>query len=502
MTFLKRFLPSIRINNFARLVAYSLLPTMLLILGLLGGLLIFNANQQVPLSDEYLQINTENHRSIAIEIAQGIDEYLSRASDTLNILEKFIVEIVEENTISDRPSYYFNNTIDKESPNPVFSQKHNLTIDFSASSFNYYTNSSIGFYDWSLAVNRSIGITVELDTYLNSIYAYLPDILWIHTIYESGVTRSYPYHNTSYFVPQNLAWYNQINQSDENTEVTFSEPYVDEVTGKIVITAIKPIVINDELYGTFAIDLLASSVLRTFTDLINNGNNTAFVMTYDQKAVSHPNLIVPENGWNNSNYKVNITNVESSVDDFVSLVNTSTSEQAIVQGTAVFEDGELRIVTMVPLNTSAMIFGMVELQLGAEIEGGFDLVFLYGIPFAVFSLALGVFLLIQRQFGFLKGLSFDEFEKQIQKFDFKEAMSSIRDRIEEEVEEKIEDFKDRAEDKIDGVTEKLDQAEGLIEKIEDPQEAISETVDQVTETVEDIDLKEDSEATFDKNQSE
>lgn len=80
-------------------------------------------------------------------------------------------------------------------------------------------------------------------------------------------------------------WYKE---TISNGQLTYSQPYVDAVTGKLVISVIKPIYKDGRDIGVVAIDLLIDEVGRVLKEYKIGKNGYAILITNDGTVVYHP----------------------------------------------------------------------------------------------------------------------------------------------------------------------------------------------------------------------
>ncbi|SHH80170.1 methyl-accepting chemotaxis protein [Clostridium grantii] len=85
--------------------------------------------------------------------------------------------------------------------------------------------------------------------------------------------------------PTSRGWYQQ---AVEAKDIIWTEPYVDAITGKLVITVAKPLIVNNEILGVYAIDVYLD-VIASYISNIKLGKTGYFTMlNKDNIIVVHP----------------------------------------------------------------------------------------------------------------------------------------------------------------------------------------------------------------------
>lgn len=118
-------------------------------------------------------------------------------------------------------------------------------------------------------------------------------------------------------------WYKMARQSNE---VIFTEPYVDAVTGGLVITVAKALRNNDKLIGVLGTDIYLTDVMNIVNESKINENSYGMLLDNQGRVISHPNadFLPSENGlkeaeeinWKEYNkliYSLRSTKIDSNI---------------------------------------------------------------------------------------------------------------------------------------------------------------------------------------------
>lgn len=82
------------------------------------------------------------------------------------------------------------------------------------------------------------------------------------------------------------SWYLEAIKSKE---ANYSSPYVDALTGKMVITISSPIIVNDQVEGVVGADILITDLIKKINTLNNNQNSYGFLVDSDNNFITHKN---------------------------------------------------------------------------------------------------------------------------------------------------------------------------------------------------------------------
>ena len=117
---------------------------------------------------------------------------------------------------------------------------------------------------------------------------YTPTLAYLYMGTEKGEMISYPDDDLgSNYNPKEKAWY--IDAVTAKGEVVWSEPYGDEGTGQMVVTASKAYYADDQLIGVIAADVLADALTEIIDHIKVGETGYGFVLSDTGKYIAHPN---------------------------------------------------------------------------------------------------------------------------------------------------------------------------------------------------------------------
>lgn len=82
-------------------------------------------------------------------------------------------------------------------------------------------------------------------------------------------------------------WYKMARESDK---VIFTEPYMDAMTGKLVITVAKALKSNNKVIGVLAADIYLTEVIKVVGEVKINENSYGVLLDNKGRIIAHPNL--------------------------------------------------------------------------------------------------------------------------------------------------------------------------------------------------------------------
>jgi serine phosphatase RsbU (regulator of sigma subunit) len=140
----------------------------------------------------------------------------------------------------------------------------------------------------------------------------------------------------------NRPWYKMAWQSDK---VIFTEPYVDAVTGELVITVAKALRSNGKVIGVLGTDIYLTEVMKTVSASKINDNSYGILLDSNGKIISHPDedFLPSENGFK--------TPEEINWKEYNALINTLKSQK---------EDKNIRI-ELKDYNNKPVIFNFCKI---------------------------------------------------------------------------------------------------------------------------------------------
>ena len=319
-----------------------------------------------------LKLEEENHHDQAVQHAEALDAFFSRIAAVEKTIGSYTNRLLEDNDPTGRPIYYHDATMDRATPDPVFSAKHGKTIDLDASGYLVSPNPE-QLWNWSDEVNETINLYADLDLIFQPMYTSTEEILWTYMGFENGVHRTYPFHGlSSSYDPRIRPWYTTAVDADPGT-VTFTTPFIDAATGKVIITAALAIYQSEELIGVIGIDILLKTIQDKVLSIDPGDSGKAFLINDDGNVLAHPSHKLPNVHWNTTDLEVSITNYETNTNGFQELLNNASNGYAGQVITNYGHDLGEHIVSLIPLKNANLIFGLVKSK-AEGIERGGDVV--------------------------------------------------------------------------------------------------------------------------------
>ncbi len=113
------------------------------------------------------------------------------------------------------------------------------------------------------------------------------------------------YKGDRHYYLRNRPWYKGAVDKDYTT---ISSPYIDGITGQVVVTPVTPVIKEGKLLGTVAIDLSIDIILDLINSLKLNNDSFAYLAATDGVIISHPdkNLILNANILESSLFPVEL----------------------------------------------------------------------------------------------------------------------------------------------------------------------------------------------------
>ncbi len=446
---------------YGRVLAYSFLPLVLILLGTYGGIYFLSPNIVADLSEEFHEELEAEHLYLSVEKASQLETLLQSLEQGLDFLGEKYEDVLEEFTDTERPSYYHDVLQDKLSPRPEFSEKYNNTVDFSVSS--YYINPSLNFTDLSSQVRGAIQVTSIMDLSFITLYETRDDIDWIRLTIDNNVEREYPFYGPKdpSYNPFNTTTYNTT-VATNSSEIIYSAPYRDTITNRTLITLSRGILVNDVFRGTVSIAYQLSAVSSTMSQL-TDVDNRSFLLRQNE-VVYHSNYSTTSQVLNETGYLNSIYDFETNTTEFNSLLEDATSELT----TDVIDYGDAVYFVSV-ITVRSFVFGFVTEDVQPEIIGTFDLVTLLIAPLLVIGFFLTLIVLLLRRYGILRNVGLETLMKLEQSLTDK--IDKISDLDVEDIGETIRDeIKDRGEELRDqteqGLGQKIDEVKSQISNVD------------------------------------
>ena len=100
------------------------------------------------------------------------------------------------------------------------------------------------------------------------------------------IINDYDWAHDSSYEMEEMNWYQQM---DKNRKLTYSKPYIDQVTGELIISIVEPVYKDDELIGNVGIDLMIDQVKDLIANYSLRETGYAVLITNNGDIVYHPN---------------------------------------------------------------------------------------------------------------------------------------------------------------------------------------------------------------------
>ena len=267
-------------------------------------------------------------------ISQFISTFFNQTNNDINTIASYIqLDIADKLNVSvNYDTYYGVSSVDaRVSPVDAYghsffsttymngissdSQLNNLTVAGGSGS-SIYDNVFRAIYS---ASNIYVGIYFGFDS--NGFYRYYP-----YTSFNAYPTFAYTcaYNNlaTVGYDPRCRGWYN-IAKSDDS--VHYTSPYVDALSGKVLITSSKRIMSGNQLFGVIGMDYSMQQINDIIVQNIPYGTGYTFLMDSTGSIIAYPNLTL-------SSIPQTITQIESQISASVwtSVLNQSQNTTSIV----------------------------------------------------------------------------------------------------------------------------------------------------------------------------
>ncbi|MHA1340267.1 MAG: hypothetical protein ACTSRZ_08755 [Promethearchaeota archaeon] len=355
---------------FSREHYYVLIMPILVISAIsFGGSIYLDINKVRIIENTPLRQFEENVYLEALEQAKSLDMYFYSINNLLNSLGQNVEEILNNNETTDRQSYYHNQSV--QSPPPLeYSQKHKQYVGFGYSAYkvaNTSYNNPIAymtlpdndtFGDWNSTIDNLINITAKMDYMLIATYGSNDDILWVYCGFKEGLHRTYPYHGpfSKEYDPRVRPWYKTGVNTIEG-HINYTTPYADATTNFVVCTAIY--VVRDassNVDAVIGIDFLLTTIQSQVLTL-QTSSKRPFLINSQFNVLAHPDHLAPNATWHSSDLEVPITSLETNDIKFQYLLSNA-SYGMNGWDTIDYGNGDQRVVAMIQLNYTDLIFGL------------------------------------------------------------------------------------------------------------------------------------------------
>ena len=132
-------------------------------------------------------------------------------------------------------------------------------------------------------------------------------LVWLGINSINGIIISEKmYESPEWFIIKERPWYKDMLLSNES--ITYSQPYVDSVTGNLIISIVSPVYDGIELIGTIGIDISLADIKEFIETYTISSEGYAFLLYTDGQYIVHPNasLMMNENILNGDDQLVSI----------------------------------------------------------------------------------------------------------------------------------------------------------------------------------------------------
>jgi len=345
-----------------KLALAALIPAILILSATLAGMFWFGARKTEILGETPLRQVADNLQHLSLEHAQALDEFFVRIESLVTGVVDYAEGMWEENTTLERTSYYHNSTITTP-PDLEYSDRHQQEVSYVTSAYKVapdaYSDSNTyltapddsTFGQWSETVDHVINLSASLDLVFIPTYSAMDEILWVYMGFEEGLHRTYPYHGpfSKQYDPRTRPWY-LAGLDTAKGEVSFTAPFRDITTGKIIVTAVSPVRDGDNaLVGVVAIDFELDTIQDEVLaiNLVQTGR--PFLINRDYFVIAHPS---------ESDLNTYITELETDNAEFVSMLNQALPEQVVQEVIDYGGNQGDQLVTIVSLNHTGLILGL------------------------------------------------------------------------------------------------------------------------------------------------
>ncbi len=484
---IKKFRLSKRSEKFSMILSISLIPA-LIGMGFLGVTLFYvSETSKIELNSDYLTTISQNQGLLLNASKESFEQNFLQFAQASVTIERYLEDLWTGNITTSLPSYYINQTIDGKDLDLEFSEKHNMEVDFKRSSYFVYTQPAYG--KWTSDVNETIKRSSNLDLVLPSIYSSYPQILWMNMVFNNGVVRGYPYveRNVTGYDPLDYGWYiEEFFRGNASDGLYFSEPEVDELTGRLVIQVAQNVFVGNQSLGilNFAItfDALDSLVVNTAR---NSPRSSVYLYTSGQKLRSHSRLDVPKFGWNETYLNTSVADLELVSENYSAILNkvifyNYVNEYMVVNGTTY-------MASLSSLDHAGLYLAIIREIDTSPVYAEFPLLDLFFIPSLVFLTILGAIAFVQRQWGIFKGKTLDDILKPLEEImdkadqisdmvagegeapDLQQVISDATEQVSEKVADLVkekgaelrETMQEKGEELIEKIEQKIETGEGI-----------------------------------------
>lgn len=146
-------------------------------------------------------------------------------------------------------------------------------------------------------VRKELRLWSNLNKIFIPIHANDPNLTWIYIGTESGILQLYPWVSgiDPSFDPRVRTWYTK---AKETGQISWSEPYIDVITGSLMISCSKPVYDSKHnLIGVIAVDVTTKTINQKIINLRVGELGYAFLMDNSGKIIAHPGSSSGDQKW-------------------------------------------------------------------------------------------------------------------------------------------------------------------------------------------------------------
>ncbi len=147
------------------------------------------------------------------------------------------------------------------------------------------------------AVREELNLSSNLDDIFTPIYSSDPNLTWVYIGTESGILRLYPWTSEidPSFDPRVRGWYKR---AKETGDTGWTEPYIDVVTGELMVTCSKPVYNSrGELIWVIGVDVTIETINQGIINTHVGELGYAFLIDNNGKVVARPGLSAGDERW-------------------------------------------------------------------------------------------------------------------------------------------------------------------------------------------------------------
>ncbi len=147
------------------------------------------------------------------------------------------------------------------------------------------------------AVREELNMSINLDDIFIPIYANDRNLDGIYIGTESGIIQCYPWCSgfDPSFDPRVRGWYKG---AKETGDIGWSEPYIDVVTGELMVTCSKPVYDSGhKLIGVVAVDVTTETINQQIINTQVGELGYAFLIDNNGKVIARPRLSAGDKRW-------------------------------------------------------------------------------------------------------------------------------------------------------------------------------------------------------------